>query len=53
MVLHENSYMSRQVIPNKYLNQLSIELATKDNKPITVNQQPFLLVIQIDILDNL
>jgi len=32
---------------------LSISLVSQDNKPVTVNQQPFAFVIQIDILDSL
>ena len=51
-VIHENSYMTKQIIHTKKMDDLNIRLVSKDDKPITVNNQPFLLVIQIDTLDS-
>lgn len=51
MMLHENAYMSKQIIPTKTINNLEIELVSQDNKLISVGQQPFSMVIQVDILD--
>lgn len=51
MIVHENFYMSKQVIPAKRINNLEIKLVTQDDKLITVGQQPFTLVLQVDILE--
>ena len=53
MMLHENAYMSKQIIPTKTINNLEIELVSQDNKLISVGQQPFSIVIQVDILDTI
>ena len=53
LLVHENHYMSQNILPTKTVNNLSISLVSQDNKPITVNQQQFAFVIQIDILDSL
>ena len=51
MIIHENFYMSKQVIPAKRINNLEIKLVSQDDKLITVGQQPFTLVLQVDILE--
>tara|TARA_R110000782_G_scaffold76283_2_gene151830 strand:+ start:1493 stop:2404 length:912 start_codon:yes stop_codon:yes gene_type:complete len=53
LLVHENHYMSQNILPTKSVTNLSISLVSQDNKPVTVNQQPFAFVIQIDILDSL
>ena len=53
MMLHENAYMSKQIIPTKTINNLEIELVSQDNKLVSVGQQPFSMVIQVDILDTI
>ena len=53
MMLHENAYMSKQIIPTKTMNNLELELVSQDNKLISVGQQPFSVVIQVDILDTI
>jgi len=52
-VVMENTYMSKQIIPTKRLDNLNIQLFSKDNQPITVGQQPCAFVIQVDYLDSL
>ena len=51
MILHENFYMSKQVIPAKRINNFEIKLVSQDDKLISVGQQPFSMVLQIDILE--
>tara|TARA_R110000851_G_scaffold154710_2_gene297039 strand:+ start:209 stop:1132 length:924 start_codon:yes stop_codon:yes gene_type:complete len=53
MIIHENSYMAKQIVPSKRIDNLEIRLVTQDDKLITVGQQPFSLVVQIDILEGL
>jgi len=53
LLVHENHYMTKNILPVKIINNLSISLISQDNKPITVNQQPFAFVIQVDVLDSL
>ena len=53
MIVHENSYMAKQIVPSKRIDNLEIRLVTQDDKLITVGQQPFSLVVQIDILEGL
>jgi hypothetical protein len=52
-LLHDNSYMTKLVVPTKRIDEMNIQLVSKDNKALTVCQQPFLLVIQVDVLDSL
>jgi hypothetical protein len=51
MILHENFYMSKQVIPAKRINNFEIKLVSQEDKLISVGQQPFSMVLQIDILE--
>jgi len=52
-IIQENIYMVKQILPTKRLDNLEIELVSKDNQSITTGQQPCAFVIQIDILDSL
>jgi len=52
-IIQENIYMVKQILPTKRLDNLEIELVSKDNQNITTGQQPCAFVLQIDILDSL